>query len=181
MQVIDTPLEGVKILQPRVFEDDRGFFMETFNSRHFEPLGLPTRWVQDNHSRSTRGVLRGLHYQSPDWQGKLVRVVVGEIFDVAVDIRPDSPSFGRWFGTVLSAGNKQQLYVPEGYAHGFCVTSDVAEVIYKCTRNYEAEQDAGIRWDDPEIGVDWPLTEPLVSDKDRAAPTLADYHRSLTS
>jgi len=174
MQVEDTPLAGVKLLTPRVFGDDRGFFMETFNQRTAEEAGIPTQWVQDNHSYSQRGVLRGLHYQYPTWQGKLVRVVQGEIFDVAVDIRPDSETFGRWFGALLSGENKRQLYVPEGFAHGFCVVSEDAHVLYKCTSLYAPAEDAGILWNDPDIGIEWPIGEPVLSDKDAAAPRLKD-------
>ncbi|MEA1891058.1 MAG: dTDP-4-dehydrorhamnose 3,5-epimerase [Pseudomonadota bacterium] len=174
MEVHDTHLKGVRLIVPRVFEDDRGFFLETFNSATFEENGLPLNFVQDNHSRSSRGVLRGLHYQYPTWQGKLVRVVTGEIFDVAVDIRPESPTFGQWYGVVLSEENKHQLYIPPGYAHGFCVLSDTVDVTYKCTALYAPAEDAGIRWDDPDIGIDWPISEPLVSEKDRHAPLLKD-------
>ncbi len=174
MEVHDTHLKGVRLIVPRVFEDDRGFFLETFNAATFEENGLPVNFVQDNHSRSSRGVLRGLHYQFPTWQGKLVRVVTGEIFDVAVDIRPESPTFGQWYGVVLSEENKHQLYIPPGYAHGFCVLSDTVDVTYKCTALYTPSEDAGIRWDDPDIGIDWPISDPLVSDKDRNAPLLKD-------
>lgn len=174
MEVHDTHLKGVRLIVPRVFEDDRGFFLETFNSATFEENGLPVNFVQDNHSRSSRGVLRGLHYQFPTWQGKLVRVVTGEIFDVAVDIRPESPTFAQWYGVVLSEQNKHQLYIPPGYAHGFCVLSDTVDVTYKCTVLYAPAEDAGIRWDDPDIGIDWPISDPLVSEKDRNAPLLKD-------
>lgn len=174
MQVEDTPLPGVKLLTPRVFGDDRGFFMETFNQRAAAAAGMPTRWVQDNHSYSQYGVLRGLHYQYPTWQGKLVRVVQGEIFDVAVDIRADSATFGQWFGAWLSGENKKQMFVPDGFAHGFCVTSRDAHVLYKCTTLYEPEEDAGVLWNDPDIGVQWPLDEPIISTKDQNAPRLQD-------
>jgi dTDP-4-dehydrorhamnose 3,5-epimerase len=178
LEVHDTHLKGVRLIVPRVFEDARGFFVETFNRRDFEEHGLPTEFVQDNHSRSSYGVLRGLHYQYPTWQGKLVRVVRGEIFDVAVDIRRESPTFGQWYGVVLSEENKQQLYIPPGYAHGFCVLSEVVDVTYKCTALYEPAEDAGIRWDDPDIGIDWPVNDPLVSDKDRRAALLKDIDLS---
>jgi len=174
MQVEDTPLPGVKLLTPRVFGDDRGFFMETFNQRTAAECGIPTEWVQDNHSYSQHGVLRGLHYQYPNWQGKLVRVVQGEIFDVAVDIRPDSDTLGQWFGARLSGENKQQLYVPAGFAHGFCVTSADAHVLYKCTTLYAPHEDAGVLWSDPDIGIDWPVAEPVLSAKDESAPRLKD-------
>ena len=172
--VTPTPLNGVVVVEPKVFDDDRGFFMESFNSHDFAEAGLPCVFAQDNQSRSTRGVLRGLHYQYPNWQGKLARVIVGEVFDVAVDICRCSPTFGMWFGIVLSAKNKKQLYIPPGYAHGFCVLSDVAEMIYKCTMPYCAEHDAGIRWDDPEIRIDWPVSAPILSEKDARAPRLSE-------
>jgi len=174
MQVENTPLPGVKLLIPRIFGDDRGFFMETFNQRTAAGIGIPTDFVQDNHSYSQRGVLRGLHYQYPTWQGKLIRVVLGEIFDVAVDIRRDSPTYGQWYGAYLSGENKHELYVPEGFAHGFCVTSDDAHVLYKCTALYVPEEDAGILWNDPDIGVEWPVESPILSEKDRNAPRLKD-------
>ena len=174
MEVHDTHLKGVRLIIPRVFEDERGFFLETFNAGVFEECGLPVNFVQDNHSRSGRGVLRGLHYQFPSWQGKLVRVVSGEIFDVAVDIRPESPTYGQWYGVTLSGENKHQLYIPPGYAHGFCVLSETVDVTYKCTALYNPSEDAGVRWDDPDIGIDWPISEPLVSEKDRNAPLLKD-------
>lgn len=174
MQVEQTNLEGVLLLTPKVFGDDRGFFMETYNQGEAVELGLPTQFVQDNHSKSSHGVLRGLHYQSPQWQGKLVRVVQGEIFDVAVDIRAGSNTFGQWYGGYLNDENKQQLYVPEGFAHGFCVTSDTAEVVYKCTSLYEPQQEASLLWNDPEIGIDWPIENPSLSAKDAVAQRLRD-------
>lgn len=177
MQVENTPLPGVKLLTPRVFGDERGFFMETFNRRSAAAEGIPTEWVQDNHSYSQHGVLRGLHYQYPTWQGKLVRVVQGEIFDVAVDIRADSPTFGQWFGARLSGDNKQQLYVPEGFAHGFCVVGADAHVLYKCTTLYQPDEDAGLLWNDPDIGITWPIDAPILSDKDANAPRLKDVRR----
>lgn len=176
MKVEKTKLPGVVILHPRVFEDDRGFFMETYNQSSFAESGLPDEFKQDNHSRSSKGVLRGLHYQHPQWQGKLVRAINGEIFDVAVDIRKDSPHYGEWIGVSLSSANFQQLYIPPGYAHGFCVVSDIAEVIYKCTTVYKPQDDAGIRWNDPDIGIQWPIDNPLVSEKDQTAPLLSETH-----
>jgi len=172
--VTQTSLPGVVIVEPRVFDDERGFFMESFNARDFADAGLPTSFVQDNHSRSTRGVLRGLHYQYPTWQGKLVRALVGEIFDVAVDIRQSSPHFGEWFGLTLSAENRKQLYVPPGFAHGFCVLSDVSEMVYKCTSLYVPADDAGVLWNDPSIGIEWPMKDPILSEKDSVAPALAE-------
>lgn len=174
MQLENTPLEGVKVLIPKVFGDDRGFFMETFNQRVAEEHGIPSVFVQDNHSYSQYGVLRGLHYQYPTWQGKLVRVTHGEIFDVAVDIRRDSDTYGQWFGVFLSAENNKQLYIPDGFAHGFCVTSDDAHVLYKCTSLYNPKEDAGILWNDPDIGIDWPVDKPLLSEKDQKASRLKD-------
>lgn len=174
MRVVDTPLDGVKLIEADVFGDGRGFFMETFNAGDFEKSGLPTTFVQDNHSRSARGVLRGLHYQYPTWQGKLVRVVEGEVFDVAVDIRSGSTSFGEWHGVRLSAANKHQLYIPEGFAHGFYVLSDSADVVYKCTAPYTPAEDRCISWNDPDIGIDWPVSEPLVSAKDANGGRLRD-------
>lgn len=167
-----TSLPGVVVIAPKVFGDERGFFMETFNSVDFADAGLPTQFVQDNHSRSSRGVLRGLHYQYPRWQGKLVRCVSGRIFDVAVDIRRSSPTFGQWYGTWLDEENRHQMYVPPGFAHGFAVESDLADVIYKCTEVYVPEQDAGIRYDDADVGVEWPINDAQVSEKDANAPGL---------
>jgi dTDP-4-dehydrorhamnose 3,5-epimerase len=163
-----------------VFEDERGYFYESFNQQKFEEaVGKPVTFVQDNHSRSVKGVLRGLHYQvSPHAQGKLVRVTLGKVFDVAVDIRKDSPTFGQWVGQCLSADNKRQLWIPEGFAHGFYVTSPIADFQYKCTDYYAPECEQGIRWDDPKLGIDWPLisgeTGVLVSDKDREGMAFAD-------
>lgn len=176
MDVEKTKLPGVVVLTPKVHGDERGFFMETFNQATFGNHGLPDEFVQDNHSRSSYGVLRGLHFQYPQWQGKLVRVLNGEIFDVAVDVRADSPSFGQWVGVKLSAENKQQLYVPSGYAHGFCVVSEIADVVYKCTSLYKPDDDTGIRWDDPDVNIDWPVENPIVSEKDQAAGRLRDLH-----
>ncbi len=174
IDVEETTLAGVRIVTPRLFQDERGFFMETFNARDAAAAGLPAEWMQDNHSYSARGVLRGLHYQYPRWQGKLVRVVVGEIFDVAVDIRPRSATFGRWVGVFLSAQNRRQLYVPPGFAHGFCVVSDGAHVMYKCTTLYEPSQDRCIVWNDPDISIEWPVSEPVLSDKDARGALLRD-------
>lgn len=178
MQAIATDLPGVLILEPRVFGDDRGFFMESFHVERFAALtGCNNPFLQDNHSRSSRGVLRGLHYQLPPAaQGKLVRVVVGEIYDVAVDIRKGSPHFGKWVGVMLSADNKRQLWVPPGFAHAFCVTSEVADVIYKVTGPYSPAHECSVRWDDPDLAIDWPLggEAPLLSGKDSTAPLLRD-------
>ena len=175
MNVVDTALPGVKLIEPRVFGDDRGFFLESWNAKTFADAGLDVDFVQDNHSRSAKGVLRGLHYQLANPQGKLVRVTAGAVFDVAVDIRRSSPHFGKWVGYELSDANKRMLWVPPGFAHGFLVLSDSADFLYKCTTLYDAPNDRGIRWDDPAIGIDWPIdTAPQLSAKDAAAPLLAD-------
>lgn len=176
MKIVSTTIPDVLILEPKVFGDDRGFFFESFNERAWRELtGLDLRFVQHNHSRSTGGVLRGLHYQIHQSQGKLVRVTTGEVFDVAVDLRRSSPTFGQWFGTLLSAGNKRQMWVPPGFAHGFCVTSDVAEFLYLTTEYYAPEHERCIRWNDPDLGILWPLTaEPNVSAKDRNGSSFKD-------
>ena len=174
MQVEETPLEGVLLISPRVFGDERGFFMETYHQPHFAEAGIPLNFVQDNLSSSVAGTLRGLHYQIDRPQGKLVQVIVGEIFDVAVDLRVGSPTFGEWYGATLSADNHRQLYVPPGFAHGFCVTSDAATVAYKCTDVYTPSAERTVRWDDPDIGVDWPVLAPVLSEKDAIAPPLAE-------
>jgi dTDP-4-dehydrorhamnose 3,5-epimerase len=171
----ESGLPGVWLLRPRVFADPRGFFLESYNRRTMEQLGIRQVFVQDNHSRSSRGVLRGLHYQLGQPQAKLVRVTRGRVFDVAVDIRRGSPHFGRWTGHELSADNHLMLYAPEGFAHGFLVLSEVAEFQYKCSDFYAPAEERAIAWDDPELAVDWPLgdIEPTLSDKDRRAPRLA--------
>ena len=179
MKVIDTAIPDVKIIEPTVFGDERGFFMETWNQKRFENLVTckPTQFVQDNHSRSKRGILRGLHYQIKNIQGKLVRVVSGEVFDVAVDLRRNSPTFGKWVGEYLSADNKRQLWIPEGFAHGFYVTSDEAEFVYKCTEYYSPENERCIIWNDKNIGVSWPIQEgvsPMLSAKDSAGKLMKD-------
>ncbi|NVH48263.1 dTDP-4-dehydrorhamnose 3,5-epimerase [Photobacterium damselae] len=177
MNIIETDIPDVKIIEPTVFGDERGFFMETWNQKKFEELvtGKPTRFVQDNHSKSKKGILRGLHYQTENTQGKLVRVVFGEVFDVAVDIRKNSPTFGKWVGVYLSAENKRQLWIPEGFAHGFYVTSDEAEFVYKCTDYYNPKAEISIKWNDIDINIDWPcLFEPSMSKKDSSAISLKD-------
>ena len=173
MNVRETDLPGVLVVEPDVFGDERGFFLETWNRTRYENAGLPGNFVQDNLSFSSRGVLRGLHFQNPHPQGKLVHVLQGEVFDVAVDIRVGSPTFGRWVGVSLSSENKRQLWVPEGFAHGFVVTSETALFSYKCTDFYHREAEAGVLWNDPEIGINWPVEEPTLSDKDLAAPRLS--------
>ncbi|MCY1301109.1 dTDP-4-dehydrorhamnose 3,5-epimerase [compost metagenome] len=176
MKIVDNELTDVLVLEPKVFGDDRGFFYESFNAQTFEALsGLKCEFVQDNHSRSQRGVLRGLHYQVQQAQGKLVRVTHGEVFDVVVDLRRSSPTFGRWAGINLSAENKRQLWVPEGFAHGFLVLSDYAEFLYKTTDYYAPEHERCIRWDDPDLAIDWPLAEaPRLSAKDQAGVNFKD-------
>lgn len=172
MKVIDTEIPDVKIIEPSVFGDERGFFMETWNQKQFEELvtGKPTQFVQDNHSKSKKGILRGLHFQTENTQGKLVRVVSGEVFDVAVDIRKESPTFGKWFSVYLSAENKRQLWVPEGFAHGFYVTSAEAEFVYKCTNYYDPSSEISIKWDDTDLNICWPLIgKPNLSIKDQSA------------
>ncbi len=166
-----TSLAGVVITVPKVFGDARGFLMETYKRSEFEAAGLPMTFVQENHSRSSAGTLRGLHYQrEPKAQGKLVRVVRGEVFDVAVDIRKGSATFGRWVGVTLSADNRTSMYIPPGFAHGFCVVSPDAEVIYKTTEEYAPDLELGIRWDDPALGIDWPIATPTLSERDRQWP-----------
>ena len=168
-------IPDVILIEPAVFPDERGFFMESYKYSDFAAFGIKEHFVQDNHSRSVESVLRGLHYQrNPKAQGKLVRVVVGEIFDVAVDLRLNSPTYGKWAGERLSADNKRMLYIPPGFAHGFCVLSAVAEVLYKTTAEYSPEYDAGIIWNDPEIDIEWPIEHPILSKKDAALPTLAE-------
>ena len=173
MKVERTALPGVLILEPKVFGDARGFFMETWNRSRYAEAGLPGEFVQDNVSYSRHGVLRGLHYQSPRAQGKLVHVLDGEVFDVAVDVRVGSPTFGRWAGATLSAQNRRQLWIPPGFAHGFCVTGETALFCYKCTELYAPEHEGSILWNDPAIGIAWPLEHPTLSAKDAAAPPLA--------
>ena len=173
MKIVPTPLPGVVVIEPRVFRDARGFFLESFNAERFAQNGLPTAFRQDNHSRSVNGVLRGLHYQLRRPQGKLVSVIRGKVFDVAVDIRRGSPTFGKWFGIVLSEEEPRYLWIPPGFAHGFCTLSDVADFVYKCTDVYVADDDRGVLWSDPLIGIDWPLAHPTVSEKDQRMPGLS--------
>ncbi|WP_019933267.1 dTDP-4-dehydrorhamnose 3,5-epimerase [Oceanimonas smirnovii] len=177
MKMIDTAIPEVKIIEATVFGDERGFFMETFRQNFFDELTGGKPFVQDNHSRSVQGILRGLHYQIQQPQGKLVRVVSGEVYDVAVDMRKNSPTFGQHVGVVLSAENKRQFWVPEGFAHGFYVMSDSADFVYKCTNYYAPEHDRSLRWNDPELNINWPLVngeQPTLSEKDTKAPLLAE-------
>ena len=172
---IKTPIDGVVVVEPSVFGDQRGYFMETFSEKEFALAGLPTNFVQDNESRSRQGVLRGLHFQKNNPQGKLVRVIEGEVFDVAVDLRKLSSTFGKCHGVVLSAENKKQFYVPEGFAHGFVVLSEFAEFLYKTTVYYAPEHERCIRWDDPSLAIDWPLDgTPQLSAKDQAGLNFVD-------
>lgn len=173
MQITATELAGVFLIEPRVFEDERGYFLETYHRQRFAEAGIDVEFVQDNFSHSRRGVLRGLHYQLEHPQGKLVRVVRGEIFDVAVDLRRNSPTFGRWTGAVLNETNHRQLYIAPGFAHGFCVLSDAADVVYKCTDFYAPRHERTLLWNDPALGIEWPVVQPLISVKDRAGLPLA--------
>ena len=175
----ETKIKGVYIIEPKVFGDNRGYFMETYNKEHFAEAGLTMNFVQDNESSSSKGVLRGLHFQTKHTQGKLVRVTEGEVFDVAVDLRKGSPTYGQWEGVVLSAENKKQFYIPEGFAHGFLVLSDHAIFNYKCTDFYCPEGEGGVLWNDPDIGIEWPLDgidNIILSEKDKVHPTLKDLN-----
>ncbi|SDB61244.1 dTDP-4-dehydrorhamnose 3,5-epimerase [Desulfonatronum thiosulfatophilum] len=174
MNVIETPLKGLLLITPRAFGDARGFFLETYQAERYAEAGIEVAFVQDNHSRSSRGVLRGLHYQVAKPQGKLVMVTRGAVFDVAVDIRKDSQTFGRWHGVELSDANHMQLFVPPGFAHGFCVLSETADFHYKCTEYYAPETERTIIWNDPDIGINWPIATPSLSTKDSTAPRLRD-------
>lgn len=180
MIVEKTPIEGVLLVKPKVFGDKRGFFVETWQKKRYEEAGINLPFVQDNHSMSTKGILRGLHFQKKHPQGKLVMVSQGEVFDVAVDLRKDSPSFGQWFGALLTAENQHQLWVPPGMAHGFVVLSETAHFHYKCTDYYHPEDEGSIRWNDPDVDVKWPISfEPVVSEKDAKAPFFADIKDSF--
>jgi dTDP-4-dehydrorhamnose 3,5-epimerase len=174
MKVIETALPGALILEPQVFGDARGFFYESYNKAKYQQAGITADFIQSNVSRSARGVLRGLHYQWPNPQGKLVSVLEGEVYDVAVDIRRGSPTFGQSAGVMLTADNHRHFWVPEGFAHGFCVLSEFATFTYQCTALYDAKADAGIRWNDADLGIDWPVSAPLLSDKDGTTPFLKD-------
>lgn len=174
MRVMQTGLPGAVVIEPQVFGDARGFFFESFNQTKYRDAGIHAAFVQSNVSRSARGVLRGLHFQWPNPQGKLVSVLEGEVYDVAVDIRRDSPTFGQWSGVMLTAENHLHFWVPEGFAHGFCVLSEYATFTYQCTALYDAKADASIAWNDADIAIDWPLSDPLLSDKDGKAPLLRD-------
>ena len=179
MNVINTKLDGVKIIEPKIFSDSRGFFYESFQKQRYLEHGITLDFVQDNISTSTKGVLRGLHYQLEKPQGKLIMVMVGEVFDVAVDIRTGSPTFGEWLGVELSENNSRQLYIPPGFAHGFCVTSEVASFTYKCTDYYNPGDEYSILWSDADIGIDWPVDNPSLSEKDAVASSLQEMQDSL--
>jgi dTDP-4-dehydrorhamnose 3,5-epimerase len=179
MIVEDLPLAGLKLVKPRIFEDERGLFFEAYREDRYREAGVDARFVQDNHSRSRRGTLRGLHFQTSPGQAKLIRVASGEIFDVAVDIRPDSATFGRWEAVRLDARKHHQLYLPVGFAHGFCVLSETADVVYKVSSFYDPRTESGFRWDDPEVAVRWPIDTPLVSPRDADAMSFADLRRVL--
>lgn len=174
LKAIATNLPGVIVIEPVVHGDARGFFVETWREDRYQELGIKDRFVQDNHSRSTRNVLRGLHFQRTNPQGKLVRVTRGSVFDVAVDINPTSPTFKKWVGVEISEENMRQFYVPPGYAHGFCVLSDTVDFLYKCTAYYDRSDEIGVRWDDPEIAVTWPIKTPSLSERDKTLPYLND-------
>jgi len=174
MKVLPTKLAEVYIIEPQAFYDNRGFFLETYHQRRYAETGINCNFIQDNLSRSVRGTLRGLHYQLEYAQAKLIQVIKGVVFDVVVDIRRGSPSFGQWVGVNLSEENKRQLFVPEGFAHGFCVLSEAADVVYKCSDFYVPEDEGGILWSDPDLAIDWPISEPLISAKDSRLPRLAD-------
>lgn len=174
MKIIETKLPGVVLIEPKVFGDERGFFLESFNAQRYAEAGIGGNFVQDNHSRSAKGVLRGLHFQKQFPQGKLVYLTSGAVFDVAVDIRKDSPTFGQWVGVTLTAESHQQFYVPPGFAHGFCVLSDTADFHYKCTDYYHPEDEGSVRWDDPDIAIKWGINQPILSPKDAKAGFLKD-------
>ena len=174
MEIIKTSIPEVIVFVPPVFTDSRGYFLETYQQRKYAEAGIPKPFVQDNQSYSTKNVLRGLHFQLHHPQGKLVRVIQGSVFDVAIDIRKNSPTFGKWHGEILSAENKKQMYIPENFAHGFCVLSDSAEFVYKCTDFYVPGDEVGLIWNDPQVGVKWPIEQPILSDKDAVLPSWAE-------
>jgi len=175
MKVKETKLAGVLVLEPDVFSDERGFFLETWNSARYENAGIEGPFVQDNISFSKRGVLRGLHFQYPQSQGKLIQILSGEVVDIAVDIRIGSPTFGQWVSEVLSDANHRQIYIPPGFAHGYCVTSQTAIFSYKCTDYYNPATENGIIWNDPDLNIDWPIKKPILSPKDKEYPRLKDF------
>ena len=174
MKIIETSLPGAMVIEPQVFGDSRGYFYESYNQAAYEAAGIRRAFIQSNVSRSSKGVLRGLHYQWPNPQGKLVSVLEGEVFDVAVEVRRGSSTFGQWAGVMLTAENHRHFWIPEGFAHGFCVLSDFATFTYQCTALYDRTADASLSWNDADIGIDWPISDPLLSDKDRLAPRLRE-------
>ncbi len=182
MKIIDTPLEGLKIFEPRVFGDSRGYFMETWNSKVLKDAGMDITFVQDNESQSAKGTLRGIHFQKDHPQGKLVRAVLGEVFDIAVDLRLDSPTYGQWYGHILSAENKLQMWVPKGFGHAYYTISDKAVFVYKCTDYYHADDQYSLSWEDPELGIEWPLcegTDVILSEQDKHARSLKEITQLL--
>lgn len=179
MEIVRAPINGVLLIKPKIWGDARGFFVETWQRDRYAEAGVPTDFVQDNHSRSRKNILRGLHFQKKYPQGKLVSVSLGAVFDVVVDIRPESPTRGQWYGAILTDENQHQLWVPPGMAHGFCVLSDVAHFHYKCTEFYRPEDEGAIRWNDPDIAVAWPVTSPVVSAKDAAAPFWREINENM--
>lgn len=179
MHVEELPLAGAKIIRPKVFRDARGFFFESYSQQRYQDVGIPEVWVQDNHSKSAKDTLRGLHYQSKPGQAKLVRVTLGRVFDVLVDIRPDSRTFGKWHGLYIDAEEHAQVYIPVGFAHGFCVLSELAEVQYKVSTPYDAAHECAIRWNDEAIGVEWPTSAPLLSARDQTSESFAELSRRL--
>ena len=179
LSFVKTAIPGVLIIEPDIFKDDRGFFMETYHKGRYAKGGMDMPFAQDNHSHSRKGTLRGLHYQLKHPQDKLVYVITGEIFDVAVDIRRGSPTFGKWVGVHLSEENHRQIFIPKGFAHGFCVMSETADVIYKCTDLYAPDDDHGVYWADPDIGIEWPVEKPIISEKDSRNPRLNDIPENL--
>lgn len=174
MEIVALPLIGPVLIKPRVFRDERGFFVETFSEPSYRAGGIAVEWAQDNHSRSVRRTLRGMHFQTSPGQAKLVRAATGTIFDVVVDLRKDSPTYGRWHGEILDADSHHQLFVPVGFAHGFCVLSDIADVVYKMSSVYDAAAESGFHWADPDVGIAWPIEDPIVSTRDRDAKRLAE-------
>jgi dTDP-4-dehydrorhamnose 3,5-epimerase len=181
MEVEELPLSGAKVVRPKIFRDARGFFFESYSAPRYHAVGIKEDWVQDNHSCSVKGTLRGLHFQSTPGQAKLVRVTRGRIFDVLVDIRPDSPTFGKWHGVAIDEEEHAQVYIPIGMAHGFCVLSEIAEVQYKVSHPYDGATECAIRWNDPEIGVDWPIKEPILSARDQVSESFAAFKQRLST
>jgi dTDP-4-dehydrorhamnose 3,5-epimerase len=180
MKITPASIPAVLIVEPEIFQDSRGFFFESYNQQLYYQQGITVNFVQDNHSRSVKNTLRGLHYQINPGQDKLVRVVLGEVFDVVVDIRFGSPTFGKWVGIYLSAENKKQLFIPKGFAHGFCVVSEVAEFEYKCSEYYSRSNERGILWDDPQLGIDWPVQDPILSEKDKSNKRFREINCDFT-